>query len=161
MIDPQSFVTLNVDFERIVRGHQPAETASALYHYTDAAGLQGIVESKAFWATHFQYTNDATEVIYGISLATKQLERLVAQSHSPKDTDSVREFLGGRLPNRKPSDALVKVAIDTLQEPKIEQKSSYEFFFACFSEHQDQLRIGGKTTSVFGCYNHIRTQAEF
>lgn len=34
-----------------------------LYHYTAAAGLQGILESRAIWATDVHYLNDYTELV--------------------------------------------------------------------------------------------------
>ena len=37
------------------------ETHQQLYHYTTAAGLQGIVESQQLWATNIAYLNDAEE----------------------------------------------------------------------------------------------------
>ena len=33
-----------------------------LHHYTSLAGLQGILESGALWATHFSGTNDSMEL---------------------------------------------------------------------------------------------------
>jgi hypothetical protein len=40
-----------------------------LYHYTDATGLLGIVQSRAIWATHIRYLNDAQEFDYAADLA--------------------------------------------------------------------------------------------
>src|SRR5215216_2159961 len=37
---------------------------STLYHYTNAAGLLGIVKEQALWATHIQFLNDGEELIY-------------------------------------------------------------------------------------------------
>lgn len=39
-----------------------------LYHYTDAAGLKGILERKELWATNFRYFNDPGEYRYGSNL---------------------------------------------------------------------------------------------
>lgn len=47
-----------------------------LYHYTDGAGLLGIVNSGAIWATDALYLNDSTELSYGRELATEYLETL-------------------------------------------------------------------------------------
>lgn len=43
-----------------------------LFHYTNAAGLAGIIQSQTLWATHYDYLNDSEEI---------------------------RHFLEGRLPN--------------------------------------------------------------
>lgn len=39
-----------------------AETYPELFHYTDIAGLKGIIESQTLWATHAAFLNDATEI---------------------------------------------------------------------------------------------------
>ena len=39
-----------------------------LYHYTTAAGLQGILRDQAFWCTSIFHLNDPSELEYGISL---------------------------------------------------------------------------------------------
>jgi hypothetical protein len=44
-----------------------------LYHYTNQAGLLGIVQTKEIWATHTQYLNDAREFLHGVQMARKQL----------------------------------------------------------------------------------------
>lgn len=35
-----------------------------LYHYTDAAGLIGIMTGQSIWSTQIEYLNDASELIY-------------------------------------------------------------------------------------------------
>jgi Protein of unknown function (DUF2971) len=40
-----------------------------LYHYTDAAGLKGIIANQVFWLTDFRHLNDPTEMHHGMSLA--------------------------------------------------------------------------------------------
>ena len=39
-----------------------AEDYPELFHYTDAAGLNGIIKTQTLWATHYKYLNDAEEV---------------------------------------------------------------------------------------------------
>jgi hypothetical protein len=50
--------------------HQPA----TLYHYTDASGLLGIVESRALWATDFRYLNRGEELLYCYQSLLAELE---------------------------------------------------------------------------------------
>ena len=40
------------------------EERSELFHYTDAAGLAGIIQSQTLWATHYAYLNDSEEIKY-------------------------------------------------------------------------------------------------
>jgi hypothetical protein len=49
----------------------PPLTKPTLYHYTDQAGLLGILQSKAAWATHIQYMNDAQEFDHMLSLVRR------------------------------------------------------------------------------------------
>jgi hypothetical protein len=49
---------------------QPA----TLYHYTDARGLLGIVESRALWATDFRYLNHGEELLYPYQSLLAELE---------------------------------------------------------------------------------------
>lgn len=39
-----------------------AEVHSELFHYTNAKGLIGIIESQSIWATHYAYLNDSEEI---------------------------------------------------------------------------------------------------
>ena len=45
-----------------------------LYHYTNAAGLKGIIEKKALWLTDVSYMNDAGELSYATQLIIDLLE---------------------------------------------------------------------------------------
>ena len=40
-----------------------------VYHYTDAAGLIGILKNRQIWATHVTYLNDASELLHFARLA--------------------------------------------------------------------------------------------
>lgn len=39
-----------------------SEEYPELFHYTNSAGLSGIIQSQTLWATHYAYLNDAEEV---------------------------------------------------------------------------------------------------
>jgi hypothetical protein len=45
-----------------------AEPPEVLWHYTDAAGLQGILETRTFWATEATFSNDAAEIHHGLGV---------------------------------------------------------------------------------------------
>jgi Protein of unknown function (DUF2971) len=47
-----------------------------LHHYTDRAGLGGIIESKKLWATHIRHLNDDSEIRYSRELLEAVAERL-------------------------------------------------------------------------------------
>jgi hypothetical protein len=44
-----------------------------LYHYTNAAGLIGIIKSQEIWFTEYRHLNDPTELTYGIKIAKQVL----------------------------------------------------------------------------------------
>ena len=45
------------------------DVSKPLYHYTDAAGLKGIITNQVFWFTDFRHLNDPTEMHHGMNLA--------------------------------------------------------------------------------------------
>ncbi|MDQ2922611.1 MAG: DUF2971 domain-containing protein [Acidobacteriota bacterium] len=53
-----------------------------LYHYTNAAGLLGIVEHNKIWATHINFLNDASELIYARRLVEEALKHEEEQAKS-------------------------------------------------------------------------------
>lgn len=65
-----------------------AEVPRRLYHYTDIAGAQAIIESHSLWATHPDYLNDAAELHYARDrlLEVAQSER-GRNGHSADDPD--------------------------------------------------------------------------
>jgi hypothetical protein len=63
-----------------------------LYHYTDARGFLGIVESRAIWATHIQYLNDTQEYRYAVDLAMR-----IILERAPMAADSREQVLLTRL----------------------------------------------------------------
>lgn len=62
---------------------QSRNTEGLLYHYTNAAGLLGIVEHNKFWATHINFLNDASELIYARHLVEDALRNGEERSKSP------------------------------------------------------------------------------
>jgi hypothetical protein len=51
-----------------------------LYHYTNQAGLLGIINTKEIWASHTQYLNDQREFRHAIDIAKAELESML---HAP------------------------------------------------------------------------------
>jgi hypothetical protein len=57
--------------EELIYG--PAQ-GQALYHYTDLAGLQGILQSDDLWLTHSRYLNDDEEITHGYRIVREAIE---------------------------------------------------------------------------------------
>jgi hypothetical protein len=50
-----------------------ASSPTRLYHYTNAAGLEGILDSKTIWATQFDFLNDRSEFFYAADVIKERL----------------------------------------------------------------------------------------
>jgi hypothetical protein len=57
---------------------KPGNGKDIVWHYTNAAGLIGILESGHFWGTNYAFMNDASEIEYGRGLARQVLDALQA-----------------------------------------------------------------------------------
>jgi hypothetical protein len=53
----------------MLRAEEEKRIVGPLYHYTDAAGLKGIIEKKEIWFTSHRYLNDPSELTFGIDAA--------------------------------------------------------------------------------------------
>jgi hypothetical protein len=85
-----------MSIQRPSYGNRMTEVVEArpatLYHYTNAAGLLGIVEKRALWATDVQFLNDGEELIYAAreisAHARRRAEEICPElSHEPKYDD--------------------------------------------------------------------------
>src|SRR5262245_28776461 len=50
------------------------DSRKALYHYTDLAGLQGILQNDDLWLTHSRYLNDDEEITHGYGIVKSVIE---------------------------------------------------------------------------------------
>lgn len=51
------------------------DTPSILYHYTNADGLIGIIESKNIWLSDYRSLNDRSEIVYAFKLIKEVVEQ--------------------------------------------------------------------------------------
>ena len=101
-----------------------------LYHYTNAAGLAGIIGSSKLWATHYRFLNDSSEVNYGLSLFNG-----LVSAHLKGDQDEVSaEFLSRTLRTANAFDGM------------------FDFYVACFCECDDLLNQWRTYTDQAGGY---------
>ena len=63
---------------------KPDDAVPDLFHYTNSAGLPGILRSRSLWATHFQSLNDPSEMRYGIDQATSRIRALADEGPEEK-----------------------------------------------------------------------------
>lgn len=88
-----------------------------IFHYTNTAGLMGILSSSRIWATHFRYLNDSSEISYGFSL----FERIVGKKIESNKNEIINAFLKRTLITANPFDGM------------------FECYVACFCENDDLL----------------------
>ncbi len=64
------------------------------YHYTTAAGLRGILESKSLWVTDHRFLNDTSEFTHGWAIVFDALKRRKAEleSESKEAWDTIERF---------------------------------------------------------------------
>jgi Protein of unknown function (DUF2971) len=59
------------------------EVITPLFHYTNAAGLQGIINSNELWLSGLFHMNDPSELAYGIEVALEELDKATQNAHKP------------------------------------------------------------------------------
>jgi Protein of unknown function (DUF2971) len=88
-----------------------------LYHYTDAAGLKGMISNQVFWFTDFRHLNDPTEMHHGMTLAIQSIDV-------------------GK--NKKDQAGLLYSMLDDLFTFRNFSRV-FSFFVACFTRRRDDL----------------------
>jgi hypothetical protein len=60
-----------------------SEVHKYLYHYTDVAGVCGILQNQSLWATHYQNLNDESEItLFVKEVLPKIIEPALAAAYS-------------------------------------------------------------------------------
>jgi len=91
----------------------------ALYHFTDAGGLVGILESRTLRASHFATLNDATEKEYGLSLASKLLGDIAAHDDKHGVFTLTRAMVAGKAAiSNKLEEAVILAASSAISRRK-------------------------------------------
>jgi hypothetical protein len=74
----ESLKKVEQDYQELFSQAQGAPPRT-LFHYTNGVALQGILESNRFWATHAQYLNDSTELIYVYDFIKAAVEKHIGK----------------------------------------------------------------------------------
>jgi hypothetical protein len=93
-----------------------------LYHYTNWAGLEGIITAQQFWYTHYQHLNDDTEMQFGMDVAKTLLKELAVRNRKVK--------------------LFCDMVIDLFSAENM--SSAFGFYIASFSGSRDDLHQWGK-----------------
>ena len=94
-----------------------------LYHYTDAAGLRGIIESRKLWLTSISYLNDSTEYQQAGVALRKALNLLLEEPKTERHSIFYKY--------------LERVVTEALTLPRLALDKTT--FVGCFSKKADSL----------------------
>lgn len=98
--------------------------SAPLYHYTNVAGLIGIINSQKMWATNIKYLNDASEISYASNLIVKRVRAL--QLKIPKPYDSA---------DKDP----IHLLLDKIAKMYSKERTLPDVYVSCFCEEGDLL----------------------
>ena len=110
-----------------------------LYHYTDAQGLLGIIESQELWASHAAFLNDSTELTYtrGVLSAVTEQFRNDFRVTAPILDYAVDAFAATeKYPANERRTAAV---ISILESTSTMAADMFDVYVSCFCEHGDLL----------------------
>jgi hypothetical protein len=93
-------------------------TEDLVYHYTNTAGLLGIIQGRKLWASDIQFLNDAMEINYGVSVIMDKI-----RSVRKKEDDNLR----------KVEDELKRTTRPDPQHP------TWHLYATCFCDNGDLL----------------------
>ena len=91
-----------------------------LFHYTDAAGFKGIIETGEIWATHFDQSNDRGELRHGETTAVEEAADVLRELPEK----SLRRYFVEQFLELYPRACLTRIT---------------SVYLASFSEAEDQL----------------------
>lgn len=119
-----------------------------LYHYTDIAGLKGIIENNSLWASAAYFLNDSSEIEYGCRLLLEELPYWIEPN---KDSNRFA--------------AHVLTALKSLfLHPHARLSRSMNIYVACFCESGNLLSqwraYGQKGGYALGFHGSMNTSME-
>lgn len=110
-----------------------------LYHYTNQAGLLGIIRNKQIWATHTQYLNDSREFLHAVQVLRHELRKSRA-AHRGKGARGIFGALDTSLPEPSVSNEEDRAALREMYRPARDPGlPSVNVFVASFSEVRDSV----------------------
>ena len=110
-----------------------ASVPPVLYHYTNASGLKGILETGSLWATDAEFLNDAQELQFGRS---ELCHALRAHAESLYSSDRP-EYFGSPEYSRA---TIVQSAVHYLETGNVNEPITGErMYVACFCTDDDLL----------------------
>ncbi|SDY89580.1 hypothetical protein [Nitrosomonas sp. Nm33] len=113
-----------------------------LFHYTDSAGLLGILNSQQLWATHAFYLNDETEISYTHELVEEIYRDLIKKATPDRIEESYSDH----------SLWIYRDFLHRLSYKTLRAKPNSDVYVTCFCENDDllsQWRVYGNRGSGY------------
>jgi hypothetical protein len=110
-------VTRSFILNLVRKAHLP----KTIYHYTNMAGFQGIIDSGMVWATHLAYMNDFSEYLHAVNVAGN-----ISRELKDRETQETKKLFYNAM-----EEILHPTRVSIADYPPI--------FIACFSEAEDDL----------------------
>lgn len=125
----------------------PDAAPPTLFHYTNAAGLLGIIESGKMRATHIGFMNDASEYLHAVALLLQEVERKIPAETDPLKKAALNDMRVGLQPHANPTYPPLFICCFSEAENSLNQWRAY-------SRGEGGFSIGFET-------NDLRDQASF
>ena len=79
----------------------------SVYHYTDLAGLRGVVTNHDLWLTHSRYSNDDEEVTHGYGVAKRVIKAQLDAAPDPSERRDYLKSLNEQIETPTPEDVYI------------------------------------------------------
>jgi Protein of unknown function (DUF2971) len=113
------------------------EPKGVIYHYTNQAGLLGILSSKEIWATHIRYLNDASEYNRGLEIVKACVRDFAI------DVDRFETETGSKFPIKNFQSAEADLVLRETISTSLSLIDEFNVFVTSFfSNDEDALNSG-------------------
>ena len=131
----------------VYRNIQPPQT---LFHYTDAAGLKGIIESGVLRGTHISFMNDSSEYLHAVSLLTQEIDQIRSTESDPVRIGFLEEIKGPVSLTRPQDAGPYFVACLSAKENSLNQWRAYGRGQGGYSIGFDYTKLGQGMQALTG-----------
>jgi hypothetical protein len=122
-----------------------------IFHFTDAIGLYGILQSKCLWATHFQFLNDRNEIVYARDFLTQWLCKHIHPIIAAAKVNKQVEFPDGDTSRSVAKDEAEKFISTFYDVSHSNFAESYIFSgFCCKPNHPHYMNGGQLHWATYG-----------
>lgn len=92
-LDPVACTVIDACREYLKRGFDSVGRPPILYHFTDAAGMVGILANRCIWVSLATSSSDRSEILYGVRMAEEVIVGLTPMPAYPEFFDALGAYL--------------------------------------------------------------------